>query len=360
MTMETNIKDSGWKFWRPFVAWVNTTDGTITNLCADVLKPFFVKDLEDNGGLFSSKLNTSSFDESLDDYLCVEVYGLKGSYTPFLAELNQYQIKEVIGENAFKGIFVMLKDICQFIRQNTDKPQAIKNHILSVVRHTENVPVVGKMAQILVFRGVLVMLEGCNIKEDADFYCDFMELHDWVLNNLAQAICMFTYMPCDIAFDVEVMETRIMPFCNYLYYGTDDIGKIANCMALEAVSGSTSTEESESKAPVAESSSKEESAKAGRPKGKGVKPFESCLLGTKQEQEKTMALLTDMLKGKIGRDLALVIRGAMKAGRMTKPSFGQLEQRFGVGGQPSGYNKFMRDEYLISDNEINQVALKFE
>lgn len=120
----------------------------------------------------------------------------------------------------------------------------------------------------------------------------------------------------------------------------------------------TSTEESETKAPVAKTSSKEELAKAGRPKGKEVKPFESCLLGTKQEQEKTMALLTDMLKGKKGRNLALIVTAAIKVGRIIKPSFNLLEQSFDVKGDKSGYNLYMQ-EGSFEEYEIMQIADKF-
>ena len=107
--------------------------------------------------------------------------------------------------------------------------------------------------------------------------------------------------------------------------------------------------------------SSENIAKAGRPKGKVVKSFQECFLVADQDREETMRTLESMLDGKRGKDLALIILGCIKAGKISKPSFAQLKQAgFKVVGNESGYNRFMRENWRFKDSEIDEIAKKFK
>ena len=68
--------------------------------------------------------------------------------------------------------------------------------------------------------------------------------------------------------------------------------------------------------------------------------------------------LHELISGRKGREVALIIRVCIKEGIITKPTFKQVEDEFGYIGNVSGYNKYMADKYEFNDEEINGIKKK--
>lgn len=381
MNTQDKKEEKGWQFLNVGIAGPEC----MMPFIQEVVQSSFERELENPDGIFSSKVDIPFEDESLDEFLCVEVYGLHGSFSTFYSELKEYKVDEItFGKEWTRAIFAMLKVIRDFIKDNTDKPQAIKNKIISVLKFTENIPILGLMSQITTLCGLVRMLECCDVDEDSPQYNDLIILHDWLVVEAGKRICKFTLMPMTMIFSDEDMK-RVQPFCDYLYYGTD-IGRLANEMALNihitiddmleygAISEEEANElkllndkysvdkgedEETVNSDVPNTISSESVTKAGRPKGKVVKSFHECFLVADQDREETMKKLKSMLPGKRGKELAMIILGCIEAKKISKPSFAQLKQEFGVIGNESGYNLFMREPWKIDDKDIENMTKIF-
>lgn len=98
----------------------------------------------------------------------------------------------------------------------------------------------------------------------------------------------------------------------------------------------------------------------GRPKGRPIKSILGKLNGNKEERQATLKLLHKLIVGKRGRDVALIILGAIRANKMSKPTFSQLQEEFGDIGNVSGYNRYIRErDNLFTDDEISTMAKRF-
>lgn len=354
MNTQSNNNDKGWQFLNIGIS----APAPLMEVFQGIVQTTFEEDAKNTDGIFNSKVEIPMEDESLDELLSVEAYGLHGSFATFLSEIQQYNVDTItFGKEWNHAIFKMLKTAGDFIKGNTDNPQAIKNKIISILKVTENAPILGLMSQITVLWGLVRMLECCGMDENSPHFNDFISLHDWIVIEAGKRMAEFSLKPVNMIFGQEDME-RIKPFCDYLYYGTD-IGKVANEMALGSINESLpedSTVNGESVSDCAlNNTTKVFQAKAGRPKGKTIKPFKEHLLGSDSENAKTMELLRSMLKGKKGKDVALIIQGAMDAGKITKPSFATLKQAFEVYGNESGYNLYMRESWKIDDNDLAKM-----
>lgn len=343
--------EKGWQFLNIGIA----APAHLMKASQEIVETTFEEDAKSADGIFNSKIDIPIKDESLDELLSVEVYGLHGSFATFLSELQQYNVDTItFGKEWNHAIFKMLKIAGDFIKENTNKPQAIKNKIITILKITENIPILGLMSQIAVLWGLVRMLECCGMNDDAPQFSDFISLHDWIVVEAGKKMVEFSLKPVNMIFSQEDME-RIKPFCDYLYFGTD-IGNVANEMALGSFNSILSDDSAIDDKSKLSTISKAVQGNAGRPKGKTIKPFSEHLLGTASENEKTTELLRSMLKGKKGKDLATIIQGAMDAGKITKPSFATLKQEFDVCGNESGYNTYMRDSWKIDDSEKEKMS----
>jgi hypothetical protein len=63
--------------------------------------------------------------------------------------------------------------------------------------------------------------------------------------------------------------------------------------------------------------------------------------------------LHNMLEGKKGKDVALIIQAAIKRGLITRPSSREVENEFGDIGDKSGYNHYMR--YKFTNEELTPI-----
>lgn len=361
MNPQNNTNEKGWQFLNIGIA----APAPMMQFFQDAVQSTFEKELENADGIFSSKVDIPLEDESLDEFLCVEVYGLHGSFSTFLKELQEYKVDEVtFGKDWTRAIFMMLKVAREYIKDNTDKPQAIKNKIISILKVTESTPILGLISQITTLWGLVRMLDCSAIDEDAPQYADFINLRDWLLQEAANRMCDFSIRPVNMIFSEEDMK-RIQPFCDYLYYGTYGVGKLANEVALKSISGDYPVDDEVCENDIADvevpkAVSSENIAKAGRPKGKSVEPLHNKLLGSEQEKLATMDKLQNMVKGKKGKDLALIILGCIEAKKILKPTFAQLQQELGAIGNESGYNLYMREPWKIDDKDIESMAKEFK
>lgn len=174
-----------------------------------------MNDAQEGKGLFTNHFQIPQEDELLDEFLGVEAYGLKCSFVPFLDELKRYGV--VDGQEPFfskeltRGLFAMLKQAANYLKEHTDKPQAIKNEIARLVNEFDNIPIWGIFFQILFLQGLCRLLEGVNINEGDDGYNEAYSLYEWLYMELAKKEIDFCYKPYG-AKDRE----QLKPLCAYL------------------------------------------------------------------------------------------------------------------------------------------------
>jgi len=356
MSIQNNKEEKGWQFLNFGIAGPEC----MMPFIQEAVQTTFEKELEKADGIFSSKVDTPFEDESLDDLLCVEVYGLHGSFSTFFSELREYKVDEItFGKDLARAIFQMLKGIADFIKTNTNKPQAIKNKIISVLKFTENTPILGLVSQITTLWGLVRMLECCGMDEDSPQYNDFITLHDWIVLEAGKRMYKFAQEPVNIIFN-DVDMKRIQPFCDYLYYGTD-IGRLANEMALGLIDGDSAVKYDACEEIATDSQtiiSNESVAKAGRPKSDDV-AFYDLLIGDDSERKRILKILHGIIDGKKGKAVALAIYACYKAGKMSKPTFPQVQKEFGEIGNKQGFNKYF-DKTELGEENVKQMMEKFK
>lgn len=184
----------------------------------DVIKwvdEIMMSDAQEGKGLFANHFPIPQEDELLDEFLGVEAYGLKCSFVPFLDELKRFGI--VDGQEPFfskeltRGLFATLKQAANYMKENTDKPQAIKNEIARLVNGFDSIPIWGFFFQILILQGLCRLLEGVNIIEGDNGYNEASSLYEWLYLELAKKEFDFCYKPYG-AKDRE----QLKPLCAYL------------------------------------------------------------------------------------------------------------------------------------------------
>jgi hypothetical protein len=167
-------------------------------------------------GFFENTTNVSELpNEALDEYLGVEAYGVVCSYVQYLRELRQYQVTgALLGKDFTNSLFQILKDIADFIKANTDKPQAIEKHILDVMKLFDSVPVWGLIFQILILQGLLSLLENCTLKQGDNGFIEAQDLCNWIAELQLDKVLNFAMVG---ALYSDEDKTRLKPLCDYLY-----------------------------------------------------------------------------------------------------------------------------------------------
>lgn len=96
-----------------------------------------------------------------------------------------------------------------------------------------------------------------------------------------------------------------------------------------------------------------QSKKRGRPKQSS---FADIII--KGDKEKLLSVLHDLIKGRKGKNVALIMKACFDMGYILKPSSGLVEKEFGDIGDKSGYDKYFNGR--LADDEINSMkeALK--
>lgn len=102
---------------------------------------------------------------------------------------------------------------------------------------------------------------------------------------------------------------------------------------------------------------KAKARKAGRPKST-ENPFADKLIGSDEEKKETLKRLHQLLDGKTGKFVALVIFGCIKAGKLSMPTFPQLQVEFNVVGCRQAFQNYNASSF--SDFELNAMVEKFK
>ena len=108
---------------------------------------------------------------------------------------------------------------------------------------------------------------------------------------------------------------------------------------------------------VAEADEREQQGQApqkpqNKQRGRKTKTFADYLLGDEAQKAATLKALHILLQGKSGKDVVLILRAAVEAGKITKPTYAPVKDEFGNVGSESGYNKYMNNERAFSNGEI--------
>ncbi|GHT00776.1 hypothetical protein AGMMS50276_27410 [Synergistales bacterium] len=134
-------------------------------------------------------------DESIDELLMASKYDIKACLTCYYNELVKYEVNTLFQKANFdiKYLFEILKGVCTYISENTDKPLTTQNKITELLQESGKSPGFGNVLQILILQGVIKWFENCNINEGDTGYTEAQELCNFVNEQLIEA-CTFYFM----------------------------------------------------------------------------------------------------------------------------------------------------------------------
>lgn len=89
-------------------------------------------------------------------------------------------------------------------------------------------------------------------------------------------------------------------------------------------------------------------------KGRPTRDLKSCMLC--DNPEAMLSKLHNMIDGKQGKDVALIIKACIRAGVMTRPTFSQVQEEFGDIGCRQGYTNYMNDKLTFPLEEVNTIV----
>lgn len=211
-------KQAGGWYFVPISIFVPQEAKDIQAAVNDILE----KDAKEGKGLFANVTQIEKEDEALDEFLCVEAYNCKHSFTKYLAELKQHKV--VGKEGAFlnpdftRCLFATLKTCADIIKDNTDSPNNVKNKLNDVIATFDNIPIWGLFFQILVLQGLCQMLVSLDINEGDNGFDEAQDLCNWICEALATKEISFAF-----GFYGDKDLVMLEPFCEYLC--TTDVGK---------------------------------------------------------------------------------------------------------------------------------------
>lgn len=93
-------------------------------------------------------------------------------------------------------------------------------------------------------------------------------------------------------------------------------------------------------------------SESNRVRGRQKGVFKDRLIN--DNEGKHLETLHKLIDGKIGKDVSLVILGAIKSGWITRPTYNEVLNEFGNIGVKSGYNKYLGENYY-SKEEIDGI-----
>lgn len=294
----------------------------------------FDSELTKKGGMFSSKLSIPREDEDLDKLLCVEVYGMKCSFQPFLTELKNNGVVDLFGQDLVKLLFEALHRIGSFMKDNTDKPQAIKNNIISMLEVWGNAPLISAMIQICVMRGVEVFLQECLDVLDGYGVAEVQSLLEWVAMEECKLISSFTVLPLTMGAIGQELAEHIKPFTDYLY--STEIGKLANDTTLSCLYGDVDTSNDE---PQQEDILPKPKTRPSRKKGRPKDVF-SNYISDKAIENWLLPALHQLIDEKGGKNAVLPIAACISMGLITTPTYKAFVDEFGELTSRQNYNKY--------------------
>lgn len=316
----------------------------------DIIKwvdEIIMNDAQKGKGLFANHFQIPQEDELLDDFLGVEAYGLKCSFVPFLDELKRFGV--VDGQEPFfskeltRGLFAMLKQAANYLKEHTDKPQAIKNEIARLVNEFDNVPIWGFFFQILILQGLCRLLEGVNINEGDDGYNEANSLYEWLYLELAKKEFDFCYKPYG-----EKDRKQLKSLCAYLM--STEVGQLVQSRLFgnepqPEQANDRQTTDAQSLNPEPQ----QEQIKKTRGRGRPKETLKDKMIDDADESK--LLKMHTKIDGKKGKDATLIILACIKKGWLTKPTYTQVKNEFGDIGSKTGYSRYL-NEIMFTKEEL--------
>lgn len=189
-------------------------------LMNNVINPRLKTDAKEGKGLYGNITDIPEEKESLDEWFDIEAYGVKCSLEPLYRDLQNYGVVDSVLENdTIKDYYLKaIKGLIYFIRDNTDKPNRIRNHISKILKGLDDIPAFGLLLQILLLQGLIKWFENVNLKEGDNGYNEASNLVQWIGKQLMKKEIRFCYFRWG-----EDDKKWLKPFCDYLL--STEIGK---------------------------------------------------------------------------------------------------------------------------------------
>lgn len=292
-------------------------------------------------GVFADITDITFEDEALDEFLCVEAYGLKGSFVTFLDELKSFGVvggeKPFFSKDLTRGLFYCLKGAASILKEHTDKPQMVKNRIADIVRGFAVMPVWGLFLQILFLQGLCKFLEGVSIDEGDVGYNEAQSFYDWLIKQLIDKELEFCYKPYGDG-DLE----RLKPFCSYLI--STETGQTVQRVLFGNNEPKADLEPQQNR--------QQEKNKPTKGRGRPKETLKDKMID--DADGKKLQKMHDIWGDSRGKDAALIIVVCILIGWMRKPTYTQVKDEFGDIGNKAGYNRYLTKD-MFTDEEIEGV-----
>lgn len=201
----------------------------LMNIIDDIIQ----RDGEQGKGLFANHTDIPEEDEAEDELLMIDAFGLKCSLLPYWDELKKYK---VVGDDGFlkgnfkKELLIGINQEVFFVKDNTDKPARIKNHITQKLKVYDEIPVWGIFFQILILQGLCSWLEEVPLNEGDNGYKEAQSLYNWITERLLEKLTRFCLMSFGNG-DKQMLK----PLCDYLY--TTKAGKAIQAHIANKIHG---------------------------------------------------------------------------------------------------------------------------
>lgn len=226
--------NEGWKFFPIKIIVPDFMEQSV----ADTLE----QDYKGKKRLYATHTDIDFEDESIDELLMIDAYGVKCRLEPVVRELQSYKIDSFLADfGGFKSLLLFLKHTMLYISDNTDKPNKIRNEIAKIIKGFDVAPGVGLVWQILILQGLISWLGGINFNEGDSATDDAQILYDWLCMQLVKKEAEF----CHFYWSDQDKE-QLKPLCDYLY--STEIGKIVQKHLFGKASEPTQNSQTESNA----------------------------------------------------------------------------------------------------------------
>ena len=320
----------------------------------NVINPILETDAKEGKGLYGNITDIPEEDESLDEWFDIEAYGIKCSLEPLYRDLQNYGVVDSVLENdTIREYYLkVIKSLICFIRDNTDKPNKIRNHISKTLKGLDDIPGFGLLLQILLLQGLVKWFENVDLKKGDNGYNEACSLVQWIGEQLMKKEISFCYFRWG-----ENDKKRLKPLCDYLY--STEVGKIVQNSLFEKqtdcsfiVDGENGAKRMLKKSTSDIKTTDENDLLSKQDKvtqrGRQSKTFRDCLQNVDKLQT-----LHDVMNGKKGKEVALIMKVAIQIGWITKPTFKAVEDEFGNIGNRSNYNKYINENNRSTNDEID-------
>lgn len=161
----------------------------------NVINPMMEKDAKEGKGLYGNITDIPEEDEGLDEWFDIEAYGIKCSLKPLYRDLQNYGIVDSVLKNDTTREYYLktIKSLIYFIRDNTNKPNKIRNHISKTLKGLDDIPAFGLLLQILLLQGLIKWFDDVDLKKSDKGYNEACTLIQWIGKLLMEKEVGFCY-----------------------------------------------------------------------------------------------------------------------------------------------------------------------